>query len=171
VSEFRSFVRVMQTAANARASWEITRPSSSAHRRRLATVAMLVSGIVGCSQDTSWQRIYLVRPHETETFNYRAAGGQVFSFAVQQGPEMPEDQVGLKFGWAEQRLFCTGKNCAHASGWLLFCPVRGSITGELNNLSDSEFQITVRRIQCDGADAGTMQCPTASTLHAMCGGK
>lgn len=122
------------------------------------------------TQDPNWQRTYTVKPHATKTFSYRTAGGQVFSFAIQHGPEMPEGQVGLEFGWAKQRLFCTGKNCAQASGWLLFCPVRGSISGELTNLSDSDFQVIVRRIQCEGTDAGTMRCPTTSMLRAMCGG-
>jgi hypothetical protein len=93
----------------------------------------------------------------------------VFSFAVQHGPKLPEGQVGLEFGWSKQRLFCTGKECAQAAGWLLFCPVHGSIVGELNNRSDADFQVIVRRVQCERIEAGTMRCPNASMLAAMCG--
>jgi hypothetical protein len=132
---------------------------------------MLVCVSVGCARHPNWQQTYTVKPGETQTFSYRAAGGEVFSFAVQHGPEMPDGRIGLEFGWAKQRLFCTGSSCAHASGWLLFCPVHGSISGELTNRSDSNYQVLVWRIQCEGPDAGTMRCPTATTLRAMCDGK
>jgi hypothetical protein len=153
----------------AKASWQIIRPSNSARLRRLGVIAMLAGSIMGCGEDPNWQRTYRVEPHQTQHFTYRTAKGQVFSFAVLDGPAIPEEQVGLKFGWDKQRLFCTGKDCAHASGWLLFCPVHGSITGEMNNLSDSEFQVQVQRVRCEDPGAGPGRCPTPSLLQAMCG--
>ncbi len=131
--------------------------------------AVLAGSILGCGEDPNWQRTYAVRPHETQKFTYRSGEGQVFSFAVVDGPAIPEEHVGLKFGWDKQRLFCAGKDCAHASGWLLFCPVQGSITGEMNNLSDSEFHVDVRRVRCEDPGAAPGRCPTASMLHSMCG--
>ncbi len=112
---------------------------------------------------------FKVRPHEAKTFNYKSDVGQVFAFKVLNGPEMPTGQKGFEFGWAKQGVFCEGKECARAGGFLLFCPKAGVISGEMKNLSKFDFEISVQRVECEGKEAGSIRCPRASTLRAMCG--
>jgi hypothetical protein len=112
---------------------------------------------------------FKIEARETKTFTYKSVVGQVFAFKVLQGPELPTGQNGFEFGWEKQGVFCEGKNCARAGGYLLFCPKAGVITGNMKNLSQQSFDISVQRVECEGKEAGTMRCPRSSTLKAMCG--
>lgn len=109
-----------------------------------------------------------VGPLATKKFTYKSKTGQVVAIKVVNGPELPEGQRGFTFGWEKQDLFCEGKNCAVAGGYLLFCPVAGVIIGEFKNLSRSPFEVALERVECEGKDAGTMRCPSQAILKSMC---
>ncbi len=109
-----------------------------------------------------------INPRETKKFTYKSKVGQVIAIKVERGPELPEGQRGFEFGWDKQSLFCEGKHCSDAGGYLLFCPKAGVITGEFKNLTPSHFEVALQRVECDGKDAGTMRCPSQAILKSMC---
>lgn len=109
-----------------------------------------------------------INPRETKKFTYKSKVGQVIAIKVQHGPQLPEGQRGFEFGWDKQSLFCEGKHCADAGGYLLFCPKAGVITGEFKNLTQSHYEVALQRVECDGKDAGTMRCPSQAILKSMC---
>ncbi len=112
---------------------------------------------------------FTIEAGKTEIFAYQSEVGHVFAFKVLHGPELPAGQRGFEFGWKKQSVYCEGKDCTRAGGYLLFCPNAGIITGTMKNISQSKFEISVERVECEGKDAGSMQCPRAATIKAMCG--
>jgi hypothetical protein len=109
-----------------------------------------------------------INPSETKKFTYKSKVAQVLAIKVQQGPTLPQGQRGFVFGWDKQSLFCEGKHCADAGGYLLFCPNAGVITAEFKNLTQSHFEVAMQRVECDGKDAGTMRCPSQAIVKSMC---
>ncbi len=141
--------------------------------RRVAINVFFVGALVLAMSLTAAPRaedigVLKINPRETKKFTYKSKVGQVIAIKVQRGPELPEGQRGFEFGWDKQSLFCEGKHCADAGGYLLFCPEAGVITGEFKNLTPSHFEVAMQRVECDGKDAGTMRCPSQAILKSMC---